>query len=374
MNDGSLPGVYVHVPFCRSKCPYCDFYSVTSLEMATAWLDAVGTEARHYRDLFARVDSVYIGGGTPSLLEDAVLAGLLDRLRGAFVLEPGSEITIEINPGDACSDKLRFMKDLGVNRVSIGVQSFNERELRFLRRRHTAAQAEKTFEEARASGFDNVGVDLIYGFAGHDAKAWLRSLGRVSALGPEHVSCYQMTLEAGTPFGKMHAEGTLDSLDEERQADLFLMASEFLGNSGYLHYEVSNYSKGKERRSRHNMKYWRHIPYLGLGPSAHSFHGNRRWWNVRSVEEYCRRIAEGGMPVEAGESLEKEQLDLERLFLGFRTIDGVALASMAGYETAGPVLDRLRESGLISIVDERVVPTARGFLVADGLPLLFDHS
>ena len=372
MNEGDFPGIYIHFPFCRTKCPYCDFYSITSPDLTEAWLKAVAKEIPHYRDLFHRVDSVYLGGGTPSLLSRSDLEGLMGLIRRSFFLEDNSEITIEVNPGDSSLEKLKAMRDQGVNRISIGVQSFDEGELQFLQRRHTAVQARETLVAARTSGFQNIGVDLIFGFAGHEEKAWLRTLEQAAGYHPEHISCYQMTLTPGTPFGRMAEEGSLAALDEDRQAALFLLSSEFLRNHGYVHYEVSNFSLGPEHRSRHNLKYWRRVPYLGLGPSAHSHYMDRRWWNVKSVDEYCRKLERGDVPVEGDEVLSPSQSGLEALLLGFRTIEGVPLALVENLDSSGVVLSRLCDSGLVRIDRGQVVPTPRGFLVADSLPLLFN--
>ncbi len=195
---GPLPGLYIHIPFCRTKCPYCDFYSTTSLSLIPAWLEAVQKEVLLYQDTFSRFDSLYLGGGTPTLLSDGELATLMDSLRFHFRFAPDPEITLEANPDDLSPAKLARLKDLGVNRLSVGVQSFDERELSFLGRRHTARQTEQALESVRAAGFANLGLDLMYGLPGQSQKAWAKTLKKALKYRPEHLSCYQLTLEQET--------------------------------------------------------------------------------------------------------------------------------------------------------------------------------
>jgi oxygen-independent coproporphyrinogen-3 oxidase len=379
MNKGELAGLYIHVPFCKTKCPYCDFYSVTSLAATEQWVESIGKEVLFYKEKFTVFDSLYLGGGTPSLLGDRELAEVLDCAHRHFTFTRDAEITMELNPDDVTARKLAFLKRSGINRVSLGVQSFDEGELLFLGRRHTARQAVRALELIRSSGFRNIGVDLMYGFdagshcSGTIRKRWTQSLEKALAFEPEHLSCYQLTLEKSTPFGRMEAEGKISSLGEEQESDLFLLTSRFLEDSGYIHYEISNFAKSTSLRSRHNSKYWRHAPYLGLGPAAHSFLNGARWWNPRSLEEYCRSLAEGKPPVAGSEVLSREQLAFESLYLGLRTQAGVALDSLPpDSDSERSALAELEKSGLVEIQEGRVVPTRKGFLVADSLPILLD--
>jgi oxygen-independent coproporphyrinogen-3 oxidase len=374
MNRIAWPGLYIHVPFCRTKCPYCDFYSETSASVTVeAWLDAVRKEAELYRDRFDAFDSVYLGGGTPSLLDEEQIVELLDSLRQCFSFLPDIEATIEVNPDDITAEKPAQLREAGFNRISIGAQSFDEGELRFLRRRHTAAQTKRAIEWARSAGFTNLGIDLIYGFQGQTEASWMKSLECALSFRPEHLSCYQMTIEDATPFGKMKAKGRLQSLDEEAERNFFLLTSHTLESRGYTHYEISNFAVDEAHRSRHNQKYWRHAPYLGLGPAAHSFQGGVRWWNHRSVGAYCVALSQGDAPVGGSETLTEEQLQLEALYFGFRTRDGFdveLVRSTPGWEK---IVLQLENSGLATLKDGRVMPTREGFLVADSLPLLFSH-
>lgn len=365
------PGLYVHVPFCKTKCPYCDFYSTTSAADIPRWFQCLAREIELSTGTFPYFDTVYLGGGTPSLLCEREISFMMNKIRGAFHIAYDSEITIEANPDDVTPRKLAAYKDLGVNRVSLGVQSLRDSELRYLGRRHDADQALRAVQRVREAGFDNLGIDLIYGFEGQSLAGWKRTLRRVIDLSPEHLSCYQMTITPDTPFGRMSASGAIREISEEKQRQFFLETAELLRANGYIHYEVSNFARSEKQIARHNSKYWRHTPYLGLGPAAHSFKENKRWWNVRSVAEYCSALENGTVPLAGTEQLTPEQIALEMISLGLRTRGGVVLGLISGNPGARRALSILREESLIEIAGERAVPTLTGLLVADGLPLLF---
>ncbi len=303
-------GLYLHVPFCHRKCPYCGFFSLPSKRMLKPWMKALGAEMRRYGRGFGPFDSLYVGGGTPSSLPAEAMAELVRRLEDCFVFVPGSERTVEANPTDISRAKVCALRRLGFNRVSLGVQSWNDGELRFLGRSHTAKEAQQAFQRLREAGFENLAVDLIYGLPEQGLASWMRTLDRTVALEPEHVSCYQLSFEPRTPLGRLAARGAVTPPQEEHAVELFLAASHFLTSHGYVHYEVSNFAKGPHRRSRHNRKYWTHVPYLGLGPAAHSFDGSTRWWNVRSVRRYVAALGADRSVVEGKESLDGEALQL----------------------------------------------------------------
>jgi len=368
---GPRPGLYLHVPFCKTKCPYCDFYSITSGTPVERWLEALAGETALARGGFGAFDTLYIGGGTPSLLGEAEISRLFEILSGAFDVAAGAEVTIEANPDDVTSRAIATWRGLGINRVSLGVQSFDDGALRFMRRRHDAARAREAIALLRDAGFANIGIDLIYGFEGQSLDLWRRTLECALGCRPEHLSCYQMTIERSTEFGAMLEAGSLAAIDEETQRTFFLETSEILTGRGYLHYEISNFAREEGLLSRHNHKYWNRLPYLGLGPSAHSFRDEKRWWNVRSVESYCGLLERGESPVGDSETLGGDEIALETLSLGFRTRDGVpldALRRSPGWERA---LETLVEEGLVTIADGRAVPTAGGFCVADRLAAAF---
>ncbi|MCM8757084.1 MAG: radical SAM family heme chaperone HemW [Candidatus Omnitrophica bacterium] len=360
-------GLYIHVPFCRRKCPYCDFFSIPELTLLPAWLQAVCREAKYYQGKFKCFNTVYFGGGTPSLLSPSNLDFLLENLRRIFLITPEAEITLEMNPEDVSREKLRKLQGLGINRISLGLQSLDDEALTFLGRRHTAFQAEKALGQALEAGFSSVSVDLIYGLPGQKKQRWEKVLSRVAASRPHHVSCYLLTIKEGTFFARKILNGQPPLFWEKVQRDLFLFTSRWWKNQGYLHYEVSNFAVSSKHRCAHNLKYWQRQPYLGLGPSAHSFSQNKRWWNVSSVKEYCRLVSSGFHPVAERERLEPAQEKLETLFLGLRTADGVSLALFSNLPEDKKTL--LEKQGLVKTRDDRLFCTEQGFLFTDALPL-----
>jgi oxygen-independent coproporphyrinogen-3 oxidase len=371
MSAATSAGLYIHVPFCRGKCRYCDFASGTDLALVPEWLAALDREAQFYRDFAPRFDTLYLGGGTPSLLTPDELAGLLHRLMGQFAFAPDTEITLEANPDDLTLPVLKAYRDLGINRLSLGVQSFDDRELAFLGRRHDAAQAAKALGWAQQAGFANLGVDLIYGLPGQSLGQWQGNLKTAVSFAPEHLSCYQLTLENGTPLARRQAEGQFPALPEEQAREFFLMTSTFLEAQGYHHYEISNFARGADYRSRHNSKYWNHTPYLGLGPAAHSHRDGGRWWNHPWLEDYCQALNQGEAPVAGREVLTVEERRLEAIFLGMRTTDGVALELVQEAQPRAAVLQEIVAAGLAEVRGGRLLPTREGLVVADRLALGF---
>ncbi len=364
-------GLYIHIPFCRTKCLYCDFYSIPSLSLVPKWLEAVKKETFLYKGLFPIFDSLYLGGGTPTVLSRSQWSGLMEILFTHFAFSPLAEVTVEVNPDDVTEGLMGHLLGLGVNRISLGVQSFDDQELHGLGRRHTSYNAMEAIRCIRDLGFSNMGLDLMYGLPGQTQAQWFKTLKKAVDFSPEHLSCYQLTIEEETPFGKMRDKGDIHLPDEEAQRALFILTSSFLEQEGYLQYEISNFAKGREFICYHNMKYWQHVPYLGLGPSAHSFLRNRRWWNFKSVEDYCEALAGRRRPVADEEILTREQQDLESLMLGLRTMEGIELDRLGDRSRSEKVLRDLEGTGLVRIEEGRVIPTREGFLVADSLPLLF---
>ncbi len=371
-----IPGIYIHIPFCLSKCGYCDFYSVTSTEKIPCFVEALLREVEMYRGCFNRVDTLYLGGGTPSLLSPEQLALILKVMHERFLLSSDTEVTIEANPGDMNRTLADSLFISGINRISLGVQSFDDNILSFLGRRHSSADAISAIEDARSAGFENIGLDLIYGVPGQSMESWTDTLRRALSFQPEHLSCYQLTIEPSTPLGKRYQTGEIAGPDEDLLYDFFMRTSELLEDSGYTHYEVSNFARNPSFMSRHNRKYWNHTPYIGLGPAAHSFSGNRRWWNYRSVEDYIDRIGRGFPPIERSEILEMEQLRLEALYLGLRTRMGIDLRDFSEryafdlLEEKREILTIMQDEGLITIDDNHIRPTRRGLAMADSLALI----
>jgi len=386
-----MKGIYLHIPFCLSKCPYCGFYSIVQPGSVEAFVQALLEEIRFIatnnpplppgeRDRVRAdswtFDTVYFGGGTPSVLHPKQIEIIIKQINRYFILTDGIESTFEANPGDCDYNYFQEIFGLGINRLNLGVQSFDEKTLRFLGRRHTAVQARKAIEDARQAGFKNIGLDLMYCLPGQGIDCWLDMLAVAIKYSPEHLSCYQLAIEDKTPFAIELQKGTFFLPDEEVQHDFFIRTAEFLEANGYIHYEVSNFSRGEEYFSRHNQKYWDHTPYLGIGPSAHSFDGSKRWWNCRSVTDYISILSQGKLPIQGQEILTTAQLSLERFFLGLRTKKGIHLQTfMERYsqdliQEKGKELLRLQEEGLIYAQDGYIRPTLAGLAVADRLALM----
>jgi oxygen-independent coproporphyrinogen-3 oxidase len=321
-------------------------------------------------------DTIYFGGGTPSLLRVEHVDNILNQIHKYFNITSDIEITFEINPGDGDREYFQRLFDLRVNRLNLGVQSFDDSVLRFLGRRHTADQARQSIEHARRSGFKNLGLDLIYGIPGRGLDSWLDTVTTAVTYCPEHLSCYELTIEENTPLAREFQTGKFSLPGDESQREFFIRTSEILEAKGYIHYEVSNFARGEEYLSRHNQKYWDHTPYLGLGPSAHSFNGARRWWNHRSVEKYMAAIGKKTLPIESFEDLTREQRMLEAIYFGMRTKKGLDLKRFrAGFQIdleieKGKTLSLLKQEGLITIQKGVLAPTRGGFAVADRLALI----
>ncbi len=275
------------------------------------------------RDLDAAADTIYFGGGTPSLLSSQMIAEVLDAVCRRWQLASNAEITMEVNPGTINGQQLADLRGIGINRLSIGVQSFDDSRLQFLGRIHSAEDARRAITWARDAGFEKVGIDLIYGMPGQGRRQWIEDLRRALDFEPEHLSCYMLSVAPGTALSRRQQRGQVPMADESRQAELFLATFEFLCAHGYLGYEVSNFAKSRRHRSRHNLKYWSQSPYRGLGPSAHSFIPFRRFWNHRSLRRYLTDVQQAMLPVAGQEILTLEQQAIEAIFLGLRQVCGI---------------------------------------------------
>lgn len=378
----SRPGLYLHTPFCSAICPYCDFAVLTGgPETRARFVEHLLAEIRTWgsdRGLFSEIDTIYFGGGTPSALTPEQIAQILVAVREHLSIREDPWISFEANPEDVTPESARAWRDLGVHMLSLGIQSFDGEALRFLGRRHTPDEARRSVEIARAAGFEIISIDLIYGLPEQPPEIWHRTLAEAVALRPDHLSCYQLTFHEGTPFGFRLARGTMAELPEAAQANLFLFTHRFLADHGYPGYEVSNFARSPEHQSRHNRKYWDHTPYLGLGPSAHSFSGRRRWWNERKLGPYQIRTGAGERPIDGSEDLTAEDLAIEALMLGFRTAGGIDLVSfrerygMDLAERNHRLIERLEREGLLRAEGSRLLPTLEGWAVADSLARDFE--
>ncbi len=367
----ALPGLYIHIPFCLWKCPYCDFYSCTDRELTSAWLEALEREMLFYKESFGYFDTLYLGGGTPTVLSEHEITRLIATVHRHFSFSDDAELTIEANPADLTPAKAGLLNELGFTRISLGVQSFDDRVLNVLQRRHSAFEACKAIELIRAAGFQNLSIDLMYAVPGQDTCSWTTTLQQALQYRPEHLSCYQLTIKQDTPFGHMKENGWIPELDEAVEESFFLTTTDVLTAGGYIQYEISSFARDEKYYSAHNRKYWQHSAYLGLGPAAHSFSGRRRWWNHASVTTYIQRLTQGTKPVKASETITDEQIRLEALFLNLRTSSGMDLATLQTYTGAHEMLPHLIRSNLVEINGCRIRPTTRGLMRADSLPILF---
>jgi oxygen-independent coproporphyrinogen-3 oxidase len=359
-------GIYVHVPFCITRCGYCDFNAYEGLDgLQPRYLRALLDEATLAAPGWAGTPfvSVFLGGGTPTTMAPADLRAVLAQLRERFDVADGAEVTIEANPDTVEESSLRALREAGFDRLSMGAQSFDAGVLASLERLHDAASVRAAFAAARAAGYDNVNLDLIYGTQGEDLASWERTLRETMALAPEHVSAYALTIEPATSLGRQVADGRRPAPDPDLQADMFVLACELLGDAGYRHYEVSNWAKpGFE--CRHNLGYWERRPYVGLGAGAHAFRDDVRWWNVRPPEAYLAAVEAGQLPIGGSESLDPGDAYLEEVFLRLRILEGVPTSwfEPARYE-------RFVDGGML--IDEfgQLVPTERGMLLLNELVL-----
>jgi len=363
-----MPSLYVHIPFCERKCAYCDFYSLENIALKERFLAALEREIALAPDAGGSSPTLYFGGGTPSLLSPGELARIMRALARRYPLAPGAEVTLEANPGTIMLEKLRAFRDLGVNRLSIGVQSLADGDLRFLGRIHDAGEAEACVALARRAGFANVSIDLIYALPGQTVAAWDATLRRALALRPDHVSAYGLIVEEGTPLARSVARGEITPSGEEAEAALYEHTMAVMRREGFEHYEVSSYAR-PGFRSRHNSAYWAGEAYTGFGPSAHSYvppAGDRpgaRRANVAALGAYCDALGRGDLPVSMREELTAAQAANERIFLGLRS-GGVPLGAVGGparMALAGALAregSAVMEGGMLRLTD-------RGYLLCD---------
>jgi len=359
--------LYIHIPFCLRKCSYCDFTSIVyGEEAAKGYLEALKKEI-HLRGK-TRLKTLYIGGGTPTALSEDSLKELFSVINSNYEFYPEAEVTIEANPATIDREKLSLLREKGVNRISLGVQSLNQDELFILGRLHSAEQALKSFHLIRDVGFENVSLDLIYGIPGQKEKTWQDTLREVVALRPEHISAYELMLEACTPLYIEVETGILRMPPEEEALRLNELCRDMLEGAGYARYEVSNYAlPGKE--SRHNLNYWRRGEYLGLGAAAHSFVNNERWRNTDDVFEYIESLDKGALAVKDHETLTPDDEKREFVFLGLRTAKGISIKEGRDrYELSLISASKeLMKEGLLEIREENLLPTRKGFAVLNSV-------
>lgn len=390
-----MAGIYIHIPFCRQACHYCNFHFSTSLRYKNDFLAALLKEidlSGNYIRPGENIETVYFGGGTPSLLSKEELAAILGRIRTVFPVHPQAEITLEANPDDISGKPLTGWKEAGINRLSIGVQSFFDEDLQWMNRAHDSRQARESLQFA-VKEFDNITIDLIYGTPQLSHEKWKFNVDTALSLGIPHLSCYALTVEPKTPLDKMIRQHKSPGTDPDQQSEQFLLLMQWLEEGGYEHYEISNFAR-PGFRSRHNSSYWQEKPYFGFGPSAHSFRDKTRWWNVSNNRTYIESLEKGIIPMVKEELTASQQLN-ERIMISLRTMEGLDVeavgqlgslavdqpGSLSVYQSGSQITQELLEKskkyaerGLLIITDHHIRLTREGKLLADGIAadLFFD--
>ncbi|MXX36922.1 MAG: radical SAM family heme chaperone HemW [Gemmatimonadetes bacterium] len=367
-------GLYIHVPFCPQRCPYCAFATVVGQEDRHGlYAEAICREIESWGHLSGPVETVFLGGGTPSQVEPALIGQMLEAAQRHLGLHSDAEISVEVNPGTVDREKFAALKALGCNRISIGAQAFRDADLRHLGRQHSAADVERAYAAARAAGFANVSLDLVANVLGVSEANWHFSVERAIALTPEHLSVYSLTIEEGTIFAQRQRQGLLEPVVDDRQARTLEWTDAQLVAAGYEHYEISNYAR-LGYRSRHNWGYWTGVPYLGVGLGAHSFIDGKRFWNTRDFNAYLDAMHQGRSPCAGEETIAPDTARRERLWLGLRTIEGVELTEEeVGRMQGSKRFDDLEKVGYLVLESQRLRLTRAGFLLADALSLELDR-
>ena len=371
-----IPSLYIHIPFCMSKCIYCDFNSIViKSQVVDEYLKAVEKELQSAAGKYS-FRTVFIGGGTPTVLNETQLDRLLSMISKHVDVTNLKEYTIEVNPGTLSDEKTFIMKNSHVDRISIGIQSFNDRYLKLLGRIHSADEAKDVFFNVREKGFKNISIDLIYGYPAQSLNEWKKDLQECCKLDPEHISAYCLTYEQGTPIVKMTESGSLKKLSEEEELKMYEFTNDFLCDKGYNHYEISNFAKqGKE--CRHNTVYWENREYIGIGAGAFSYVNGERYCNIKNVKEYISSVTSKKNLICFSEKLPQKKRASEILIMALRMTSGISrkeFVQRSGFdlnELFEKQLNNLTQAGLINFDDERVKLTRKGLSVADSVMMEF---
>lgn len=364
-----MAGIYIHIPFCFSRCAYCDFYKTTKLDKLEPFLVALKSEIKHYSSLFQeKITTLYFGGGTPSLLKSSHFDEIFSLLRDSYIFSERIEITIECNPDDLTKDYIDKLLESGFNRISIGIQSFHEKDLQEMGRRHSSAQALQAIKDAYSGGFRNIGMDLIYGLPWSNIAAFSENLKIVKTLPINHLSAYHLTFEEGTPFDRLLKRGVYREITDSESLNQYELLREFATKEGFEHYEVSNFCK-PGFRSRHNSSYWDGSPYIGFGPGSHSYFGGYRQWNKADLNLYLKSDRE--------KIVEKEVLDIsdrlnELIMLGLRTAEGVNLEAIEAldrqmYNKVVSASKKWLQAGNLHNESKFLKCNAKSWFVVDGI-------
>ena len=351
-----MSGIYVHIPFCKSRCKYCDFFSTTQLEKQDAYINAVINEWQTYQSQWStqEIRTIYLGGGTPSLLSIESLHKLLHSILSSINTTTIKEITLEANPGDITSEKIQAWRAVGINRLSIGIQSFNNRLLQLVGRRHNAEQALQAVKTAQTEGIDNISIDLMYALPSQTLVEWKTDIDQALKLKVPHISSYGLIYEDDTPLTMLLEQGKITAIDEDVEMQMYDHLVEQLTQHGYEHYEVSNFALPGQN-SKHNSSYWNDTPYLGLGAGAHSYDGKMRWWNIADIDQYMAQAINKKLTPEQ-EIITPEQRHTEQIMLGLRTSQGVK-CSAVNMDKAQVYISK----GLLQLNNEYLVATTKGY-------------
>ena len=368
-----MAGIYIHIPFCKRRCIYCDFFSTTQSEKKSAYVHALCRELEMRKDYLEGedIETIYLGGGTPSQLLREEMEEIFNHIYKVYPVKENAEITLEANPDDLTPEYVAMLRQLPINRISMGIQTFQEETLKLLHRRHTAVQAIEAFRRCREAGFQNISIDLMYGLPGETLDTWRADLQQAIDLRPEHISAYHLIYEEGTALWKLREQHQVEEADEDLSVSLFSTLIEQLSEAGYQHYEISNFCL-PGLHSRHNSSYWTGKKYLGCGPSAHSFNGVSRQWNVASLESYMKGVEEGELDVEV------EELDLYTRYNDFvltsiRTAWGMPLSKLRSefgeelYRYCMRMAKPHLEQGVLEIGEDVLRLTRKGIFVSDGI-------
>ena len=370
-----MAGVYVHIPFCKSRCIYCDFFSTTSLPLREKYVDALCQEielrSRGLTREERHIETIYLGGGTPSQLSTEQLKRVFDTVQACFDVAKTAEITMEANPDDVNATYLQGIKLLPLNRLSFGIQTFNDERLRFIRRRHTAQEAIDVVRNCQAAGFGNISIDLMFGFPGETLEEWQTDIDTALSLQVQHISAYSLMYEEGTALTRMLEAGEIEEIDEELSLQMYCTLVERLKKAGFEHYVISKFAL-PGRRSRHNSSYWHGIPYFGFGAGAHSYDGDVRRWNADDLLIYIKGVETGNLASE-GETLSMEQKYDECVMVGLRTCEGVDLQhieSVFGHSLLSYLLKNAQphlDSGKLCIEQKRMHLTEKGIYTSNDI-------
>lgn len=368
-----MAGIYIHIPYCKKICSYCDFYKVITPADKSFFLTTIIKEADQRRNYLEgeSVSTIYLGGGTPSVLSAGEIKGTIEKLKEIFPTDENCEITAELNPDDVDPAYLKGLKEGGINRISLGIQSWRDEDLKFLNRRHDSGQAERALRDSLDTGFENVTIDLIYGLPGLSSAAWEKNLEKSLSFDIKHISAYHLTIEPGTVLGKLKSQGHLSEIDEEESNNQFNILIEATESVGFIQYEISNF--GREGYfSKHNTNYWKQVDYIGLGPSAHSFNNYSRQWNIRDLKKYLAAV-NAGKPFFESEELGMRTRFNEYIMTSLRTMWGVDLAYVEkvfekeGYDYIMNMAGKFIDYGMMKQENNSLVLTTQGKMISDNI-------